>query len=144
MSVAVDEGIEVRFPGNRAYLSAIREFVRELLTDSLGTAFDSRDLCEVQLAVQEACVNAIRHGNGDDATKLVSLKIAISPERVRFEVADEGPGFDLDEVTEVDEDEPREGGYGIQILRRTMENLSVETTGSGSVLRFDRRRRNSS
>ena len=141
MSVALDQGVRLSFPGDRVYLSAVREFVRELLESARdGDPFTERDLCEIQLAIQEACVNAIRHGNGDDAAKPVGLRIAIAPDRVAFRVSDEGPGFDLAQISLPGENEPREGGYGLAILRRTMEDVRVERNGDGASISFWRRR----
>jgi len=141
VSVAVDHGVRLNFPGDRVYLSAVRAFVRDLLENaSTGEPFTERDLCEIQLAVQEACVNAIRHGNGDDAAKPVGLQIAIAPDRVEFRVTDHGPGFDLARIVDPGEDEPREGGYGVAILRRTMEDVRVERDGDGAAISFWRRR----
>jgi anti-sigma regulatory factor (Ser/Thr protein kinase) len=51
-------------------------------------------LADATLLVSELVSNAVRHGHADDENHHVIMYIALSPERLRVEVCDGGPGFD--------------------------------------------------
>lgn len=62
---------------------------------SLETAgFSDREQFGVRLALEEAIMNAIRHGHRYDRRKQVHLRYQVTPERLLVDVEDEGPGFD--------------------------------------------------
>lgn len=47
---------------------------------------------ELQLGLQEALVNAVRHGNGCDPAKCLRVRQIITPHWLIWQVQDEGPG----------------------------------------------------
>ena len=47
----------------------------------------------LQLGLQEALVNAVRHGNGNDPAKLVRIRRIHSPQWLIWQVQDQGPGL---------------------------------------------------
>ena len=48
---------------------------------------------ELQLGLQEALVNAVRHGNGCDPSKCLRIRQIITPRWLIWQVQDEGPGL---------------------------------------------------
>src|SRR5262249_42929425 len=50
------------------------------------------------VALDEAFVNAVKHGNKYDASKLVRIIADVSPEEARFTIEDEGAGFNVAEI----------------------------------------------
>jgi len=48
---------------------------------------------ELQLGLQEALVNAVRHGNGCDPAKCLRIRQIITPRWLIWQVQDEGPGL---------------------------------------------------
>jgi serine/threonine-protein kinase RsbW len=56
--------------------------------------YPPRDVIGLCLALGEAILNGLRHGNGGDPSKQVVVRYAAGPEEVLCEVEDEGPGFD--------------------------------------------------
>src|SRR5687768_1823903 len=56
------------------------------------------DTFAVRLALEEALVNAVKHGHGYDPSKAVRVHFRVTTEEVLAEVEDEGPGFDLADV----------------------------------------------
>jgi serine/threonine-protein kinase RsbW len=48
----------------------------------------------VRLALEEAVVNAVKHGHGHDPRKQVRIWWAVTASAVRLVVEDQGPGFD--------------------------------------------------
>jgi serine/threonine-protein kinase RsbW len=46
------------------------------------------------IALDEAFVNAVKHGNKNDPNKLVRITADLSTQEARFHIEDEGEGFD--------------------------------------------------
>src|SRR4051812_44096824 len=59
--------------------------------ESFGFHCDS--VFAIKLALEEALINAIRHGNKLDPQKMVRVEARISPKRAEITIEDEGPGF---------------------------------------------------
>jgi serine/threonine-protein kinase RsbW len=92
------------------------------------------------LSLEEALVNALRHGHGLDPTKVVRVRYHVAADVVLAEVEDEGPGFDPRAVPDPlkDENLERPSGRGILLMRRYM--TSVEHKGRGNHLTLCLRR----
>src|SRR5579864_4185290 len=58
------------------------------------------DLHALGMAVREAAVNAVVHGNRYNARKKVHLSVSRTPERLTIAIGDEGEGFALDSVAD--------------------------------------------
>ena len=57
------------------------------------------DRCvSLSIALREALINAIQHGNHGDASKLVRITAQVSNDEAEFSVEDEGAGFDQRDV----------------------------------------------
>jgi serine/threonine-protein kinase RsbW/non-specific serine/threonine protein kinase len=61
----------------------------ELLLEPVDCALRQ---AELQLGLQEALVNAVRHGNGGDPTKCLRVRRIVTPRWLVWQVQDEGPG----------------------------------------------------
>lgn len=105
----------------------------EELMMALNTAgWDGGDLFRIQMALEEAVVNAVEHGNKRDAAKNVHLVFHITPERVTMEITDQGAGFDhrnvADPTTEELVDKPR--GRGVMLIRELMTEAIYNEIGN--------------
>ena len=100
-----------------------------------------RDVFAVHLAVDEALINAIYHGNSLDCSKHVRFCCRVSPEKVRVEITDEGPGFNPDSVP--DPTDPSHlgcpGGRGVMLMRAFMSHVEFPKPGNRVVLERTRR-----
>ncbi len=118
-----------------------RRLLDELLRQLEAQHWARRDIFGVHLAVDEALVNAIRHGNQMDAAKQVRFCCWLSPHKVRVEVTDEGPGFDPDSLP--DPTEPTRlhcpGGRGVLLMRAFMSRVEFHDRGNHVVLEKERR-----
>lgn len=94
------------------------------------------DLFGVHLALEEALVNAIRHGNKEDLGKRVQLVCKICDKRLRIEVADEGPGFDPTDVPDPTATDNLEvpSGRGIMLMRNFMHHVEYNAAGNRVVM----------
>ncbi len=98
--------------------------------DRLG--FSPHDRAGVRLALEEAVVNGLRHGNGGDPAKRVRVRYQASPSVLLAEVQDEGPGFDPEHVPDptLPENRNKPSGRGLLLMRHFMS--WVQFTGCGN------------
>jgi serine/threonine-protein kinase RsbW len=94
----------------------------------------------VHLAVEEALVNAIKHGNRYDERKSVRVVCKIAPDRMFIEIEDEGRGFDPAKVPDCTDDDRLEvpSGRGLMLMRNFMS--SVEFLNRGNCVVMEKRR----
>ncbi len=90
----------------------------------------------VNLAIEEALVNAIKHGNKEDEAKKVHFICKISSNRLFIEIADEGEGFIPEDVPDPTEDDnlDRPGGRGIMLMRSFMSSVEYNDNGTRVVM----------
>jgi serine/threonine-protein kinase RsbW len=118
---------------------------RQLLDDILerlkALRWSRRDIFGVHLAVDEALINAILHGNSLDEAKHVRFCCWLSPKKVRVEITDEGPGFDPESLPDPTDCEHLDhpGGRGVLLMRAFMSNVEFLDHGSHVVLEKVRR-----
>ena len=90
------------------------------------------DVFGIHLALEEALVNAIKHGNEYDAEKKVRVACRLSEKRIYIEISDEGSGFDPTTVPDPTKDENLEtpSGRGILLMRNFMTNVEYNAAGN--------------
>ena len=98
--------------------------------------YPPRDVFGVRLALEEALVNAIKHGNGMDPEKSVRVDCRVAREKVRIEIEDEGIGFRPESIPDPTEDENLEkpGGRGIMLMRAFLDFVEYNDIGNRVVL----------
>lgn len=117
-----------------------RSIQEELLRRMEAAGWGQHERFSVRLAMEEAIVNAVSHGNQYDAAKLVRVRCWLSPEMVRIEVCDEGAGFDPAHVPDPTDAERIRCpcGRGLMLMRHFMTR--VKHTHSGSTVILEKRR----
>jgi len=113
-----------------------RRVLQEILQRLRSEGWGGRDLFAVQLATEEALVNAFRHGNQGRPDKQLRICCRLSGPRVQIEVADEGEGFDPRKVPDPTQPERLElpGGRGLMLMRAFMNRVSFNQQGNCVVL----------
>jgi serine/threonine-protein kinase RsbW len=91
----VHEKIEFELPSDLALMNGVLEYLQERVA-TLGLIRPERS--NLLVALDEAFVNAVKHGNKNDLTKLVKITAELSPAEAAFTVEDEGEGFDIREI----------------------------------------------
>ena len=97
-----------------------------------GHGFDERELFCIRLALEEALVNAIKHGNQMDRSKKVHIQYRITSERFEVSISDEGCGFDPEDVPDPMEAENIErcSGRGLLLMRHYMTDVVFHAPGN--------------
>src|SRR6185295_1361389 len=70
-----------------------RGVLDELLASLEAEDWTSREMFGIRLALEEAVVNAIKHGNRLDKNKHVHVICKSTAEKIWIKISDEGPGF---------------------------------------------------
>ena len=101
-----------------------------------GRSYSDHDLFGVRLALEEALVNAIKHGNGMDPGKQVHVDCSFTDDRVTIVIEDEGTGLDVTEVPDptIEENLDKPGGRGIMLMRSFMNQVEYNDAGNRLVL----------
>jgi len=94
------------------------------------------DVFSVHLAMEEALVNAMTHGNRLDPAKQVQVSCRIGPKSVRIEISDQGEGFDADAVPDPTDPDRLESasGRGVLLMRTFMSRIAYNATGNSVVM----------
>jgi serine/threonine-protein kinase RsbW len=90
------------------------------------------DIFSIRLALEEALINAIKHGNQLDRTKKVRIAYRLLPDRFEVHIADEGPGFDPAGVPDptAAENLERPCGRGLMLMRHYMNEVRYAGRGN--------------
>lgn len=123
------EEFQVTIPSDPAEGVSVQERIIGVL-EKLN--FPAKDVFGVRLALEEALVNAIKHGNGSDPSKQVRINCWVDSQVARIEIEDEGPGFDPGDVPDPTEEENIEkpGGRGIMLMRAFMTEVKFFGVGN--------------
>jgi serine/threonine-protein kinase RsbW len=112
-------------------LDEAREVQKDILAACQSQNVCCQDFYAVQLALEEALANAIKHGNRHDAKKTVRVEARISRRSIRIVIEDQGPGFDRRCVPDptADENLERCSGRGILLIESYMNRVKWDRGG---------------
>jgi serine/threonine-protein kinase RsbW len=105
--------------------------IQEEIGSTLQTVFSDQELFAVKMAVEEALVNAIKHGNQMDPDKSVTVLYKLHPEKFEVRITDEGPGFNPEDVPDptAPENLERPCGRGLLLMWCYMNEVSFDNGG---------------
>jgi serine/threonine-protein kinase RsbW len=129
--------VEVVIPSDLAEGRRVQDDIESALQSA---GYGDRDIFAIKLALEEAIVNAIKHGNQMDPGKRVSVWYAVGADRFEVKIADEGPGFNPADVPDPTQPEnlERPCGRGVFLIRNLM--TTVEYHGAGNVVHMSKLR----
>lgn len=93
----------------------------------------------ILISLTEAVNNAIIHGNNEDATKYVNVKVRKTTNGLCFQICDEGKGFDPKEVPDPTAPENIEccGGRGVFLMKELSDGIDYKDNGRVVDLHFN-------
>ncbi|MEL6497206.1 MAG: ATP-binding protein [Planctomycetota bacterium] len=123
---------------DRKEISGLGErFVR-----AAGEAGYSEASCfAVRLALEEAVINAFRHGHRDlDESVPVQVRYSIGPASIAISIEDAGPGFNPSEVPDptAPENITKTSGRGLLLIRSYMSEVRHNDRGNRIEMRYDK------
>jgi serine/threonine-protein kinase RsbW len=98
--------------------------------------FDEDTVPNVAMAVREAAVNAVLHGNGYSPAKQITVSFEANSDALIVRIADQGPGLDPSNVPDplAPENILRGSGRGIFLIRAFMDEVHFRQLHPGTEL----------
>jgi serine/threonine-protein kinase RsbW len=100
------------------------------------SGFNEDECGRISMAVREATVNAVLHGNHYESGKRVTVSFETTPQAMIIAVRDEGPGVDPKAVPDplAPENLLKQSGRGIFLIRAFMDEVRFRTMDPGTEL----------
>ena len=112
--------------------SAVVDVCNQILSKLKEHNFDKDDIFAVHLTLEEAFLNAVKHGNKMDPNKKVKIDYIVDDDKIEISITDEGNGFAPDSVAD-----PRygpglyqPGGRGLLLMNSYMDTVRYNDQGN--------------
>lgn len=121
--------LENRFPSEHAKAC---ELIDQVVEQLVQRGWSQADRFAIQMGLEEALTNAIKHGNLNDLQKFVTLRVQLDQHEIRITVADEGLGFRHSRVRDPTRksNRKRESGRGVALIRFFMDDVHYNESGN--------------
>jgi len=112
--------------------SEIEGICNKIIADMGNAKFSKDDVFAVHLALEEALINAVKHGNQMDPSKKVKVEYTINTNKIKITIEDEGRGFKPDEVPDprLGENLYKYDGRGLLLIQSFMDQVEFNEYGN--------------
>lgn len=113
----------------------------EVLLKQLHSAnWSNKDIFGIHMAMEEAIMNAVRHGNQCAPDKQVHVEITISGDQFYAKITDQGDGFDPAAVPDptLDENLNKTCGRGVTLMKNFVDEVIFNEKGNSVELKKTR------
>ena len=123
------ESIEFELPSVLSVMHVVLEYLMNRV-DKLGVVEAKQS--NLFVALDEAFVNAVKHGNKFDTTKNIRVAADVSKTEARFTVQDEGEGFDVDNIPDPLDPQNlfKPSGRGVLFIYNIMDEVKYNERGN--------------
>ena len=103
-----------------------------------AAGFDDEEVMQISMAVREAAVNAVLHGNAYDPSKKVTLAFERTADDLVIVVRDQGKGLDTSRIPDplAPANLMKTSGRGIFLIRSFMDVVEIHPSQTGTELRM--------
>lgn len=123
---------QLKLPSQTDNLELIRNFVAGI---AKKVGFDDNDVNKIELAIDEACTNVIKHAYQHNEKQDIDIAIKIDYQKMVIVVTDRGKSFQMKDVDLPDMKsylaELRVGGLGIYLMKTLMDEVDYKTEPDG-------------
>lgn len=105
---------------------------QQLLGEVSAKGFGAEDIFGIHLGLEEAFINAIKHGNKNAKNKQISIEYLITDDRFEITITDEGNGFEPESVPDPRSEENlyKISGRGMLLMRSYMDIIEYNKKGN--------------
>ena len=123
------ENIEFELPSAISLMHIVLEYLLKRV-EKLGVI--KAEQSNLFVALDEAFVNAVKHGNKFDASKNVRITAEVSKREARFTIEDEGEGFDVATIPDPLDPENlfKTSGRGVLFIYNIMDEVKYNERGN--------------
>lgn len=114
---------EIELRGNLDELSRAREFVRTFCRNLPGAPLDEESVAGLQLAVNEAACNILKHAHKGQADLPIHLEADAFDGQISLRLHHFGDPFDPSTVSPPVLDGSRESGFGVYLISRSVDEV---------------------
>ena len=116
-------------------VNSAEEAASRMATDA---GFGDEDVMKISMAVREAAVNAVLHGNAYDPGKKVTLVFERTGEDLVITIRDQGTGLDINKIPDplAAENLMKTSGRGVFIIRSFMDEVQINPTQTGTEIKL--------
>ncbi len=113
-------------------LSAVNEVCNQILSKLEDNSFSKDDIFAIHLTLEEAVINAVKHGNKMDPNKKVTVSYSIDSEKVEISITDEGNGFSPESIADPRSGDGlfKPGGRGLLLMNSYMDIVKYNERGN--------------
>lgn len=125
----IREKIEFVFPSAISLMHSVLDYLMKRV-EKVGVV--NPESSNLFIALDEAFVNAVKHGNKFDASKTVRVSAEVSTTEARFTVEDEGEGFDVNAIPDPRNPENlfKASGRGVLFIHNIMDEVTYNERGN--------------
>jgi len=125
----------LQLPSKEESITLLEELI-ENIADTYNVGEDT--FANMMTCLNEALINAIKHGNKFNATKKVIVNADVDNKRLIWTVTDEGEGFDYVHLPDPTAPENLEAltGRGVYIMKHLADQCIFNTSGNEVELHF--------
>ena len=100
--------------------------------------FGDEEIMKIAMAVREAAINAVLHGNAYDPAKKVSLQFERTGRDLVITIKDQGKGIDLKSIPDplAPENLLKTSGRGIFLIRSFMDEVQINPSAAGTEIKL--------
>jgi serine/threonine-protein kinase RsbW len=102
------------------------------------SGFDEDQVMQISMAVREAAVNAVLHGNAYDPDKKVKLDFERTGNDLVITIRDQGKGLDMEKIPDplAPENLLKTSGRGIFLIRSFMDEVQIRPSQTGTEIKL--------
>jgi serine/threonine-protein kinase RsbW len=112
--------------------SAVVDVFEQIRSKLIDHNFGKDDIFAIHLTLEEAFLNAVKHGNKMDPSKKVKVEYSVNEDKVEIFITDQGPGFKPESVEDprFGENLFKPGGRGLLLMNSYMDMVKYNPEGN--------------
>ncbi len=121
-------------------METAHQLIDQVMSELGSSEWSMKEQFSINLALEEALVNAVQHGNKSDPSKTVRFSCRLTNSLATFRIEDEGEGFDPNDVPDPTDEEHImiASGRGVLLIRNLVSRVQWNDRGNVVELEKDR------
>lgn len=129
---------QMSLPADLSQLHRVSSTISEIMAKATNLAEPNVANYNIQLAVQELCVNIVNHAYEGQTGGTIDITLALTrnPQRLAIEIRDKGMAFEPALVSDPDLSMLHEHGYGMFLIRQLIDEVDYQNRSGVNIWRL--------